>query len=69
MTKMDERWCEAEPAVKWRFQKLVFPAGLDFDGESFGTISTNKIIGALHECKAPSDILASPRGFEPLSPA
>ncbi len=66
LVKMDQMWEKGTPRVRWQFQKLVFPAGLDFDGNSLGTPEINNVIGTLGKTSAQIDRLASPRGFEPL---
>jgi site-specific DNA recombinase len=61
-----------DPSVRFRFQKWLFPAGLTYDGEKFGTtrlplilrVKQNTLAGALSD----NSLLVIPRGIEPLLP-
>ena len=47
MTKTHQLWEPADPDQKRRFQKLIFPEGLTFDGEAIGTPATALLFSAL----------------------
>lgn len=61
-----------DPAVRFRFQKWLFPTGLSYDGEKFGTttlplilrVKQNTLAGALPD----KSLLVIPPGIEPGLP-
>ena len=59
LLSMDKFWEKAGPELRWKFQKLIFPEDLEFDGKNFGTVEINKIIGALQQRKAPFSCMVS----------
>ena len=59
---------EFPPRARLRFQRLVYPEGLAFDGETFGTAATAPVFGLLEAAAAGKKGLASPTGFEPVLP-
>lgn len=40
-------WSEASPEMKLRIQDVLFPSGVHFDGETFGTARTNMVFSEL----------------------
>jgi hypothetical protein len=48
-----------------RFQTLLFPAGLPFDGEGFGTTEISPVFKMLEAATDVTGSWASPAGFEP----
>jgi hypothetical protein len=68
LPRSDKAWRQMNAWQRQVFQKAVFPAGIRFDGKKFGTAETSWIFKALEGTKAPKSKVASPRGFEPLSP-
>ena len=54
---------------KRRFQAVLFPEGLPFDGEGFGTAATCPLFGKLQPSRSRQERMVSPTGFEPVSPA
>ncbi len=71
-------WSDLDPDRKARLQRFLFPDGITFDGERFGTAPTCGIFGLAGPTRAekgpPTPALAgvgggmvTPRGFEPLS--
>jgi site-specific DNA recombinase len=62
-------WVESSLEQRQRLQKTLFPNGVDFDGEEFGTDSTPLFFTLLAHDLNDDYGLASPTGFEPvLSP-
>ena len=57
------------PAQKRRFQSLIFPDGITFDGERFGTTETASIFKKLEPATDVTGSMASPRRFELRLPA
>lgn len=51
-----------------RFQQLVFPEGLEFDGGNYRTAPTCSMFTYLRQIGAAKDHLASPTGIEPVLP-
>jgi hypothetical protein len=51
--------------TKQRLQQVLFPEGLKFDGERFGTAVTCLAFKQMAECEGENSSLASPPGFEP----
>ena len=62
-------WKEFTGPQKQRFQAVLFPEGLAFDGEEFGTARTNLFIRELHGITQAKERMVTPPGFEPGSPA
>ena len=60
-------WSDAKLDLRQRFQNLIFPAGITFDGKFFGTVKMSSIFNYLQPKNLPQFPLAAPRGFEPLS--
>jgi hypothetical protein len=61
-------WSECSLEQKQRFQSILFPEGLRFDGESFGTAVTCIAFNYLRDVSARNANLASRTGVEPVSP-
>ena len=61
-------WFDADCDQKQRLQKVFFPEGLTFDGESFGTAVTGSMFSCLEAVVQEKTTLASPTGFEPVLP-
>ncbi len=62
-------WVESALEQKQRLQRTLFPSGVEFDGEEFGTASTSLFFTLLERDLEDDYGLASPTGFEPvLSP-
>jgi hypothetical protein len=58
-------WIEASLEQKQRFPSALFPKGLAFDGERFGTAPTCLAFSYLREVSRPNSSLASRTGVEP----
>ncbi len=69
LTNMAESWNHMNPEQKRRFQSLIFPDGLAFDGEGFGTTKTTTLFKLLEPATRAGSGLASPRRFELRLPA
>lgn len=72
-------WTELDAGRKARLQHFIYPDGITFDGEAFGTAPTCGIFAlagvARAETGPPTPVgagvgggMVTPRGFEPLSP-
>ena len=59
-------WTEMNLDQKQRFQKVLFPSGVTFNGESFGTAETCIFFKMLQISAAQESSVASPTGFEPV---
>ena len=58
-------WQELGPQQRLKLQGVVFPEGLTYDGESFGTAVTSPVFSYLREISTQKEGVASPTGFEP----
>ncbi len=62
-------WLESTLDQRQRLQRTLFPDGIEYDGEEFGTASTPLFFCLLASVTDADYHLASPTGFEPvLSP-
>ena len=61
---ISETWLESDFEIKKRFQKFLFPEGLMFNGQEFGTSKLPLCIGVILSKKSS---LVDPSGFEPLT--
>ncbi len=61
-------WTEADLDQRQRLQAVLFPEGLTFDGETFGTAVTCLAFSFFRSVEGGKSTLASPWGFEPQSP-
>ncbi len=59
-------WRSGNLDQRRRLQTAVFPEGVSFDGEEFGTAVTSPIFKGLAELSVASSSVASPTGFEPV---
>ena len=53
----------------FKFQGLLFPEGLPFDGSAFGTAKTSPVFSYLRSVSDTESKMASPRRFELRLPA
>ena len=58
-------WMEANLEQRQQIQSAIFPEGLAFDGQGFGTARTCLAFKWLEQSKSVENDLASPPGFEP----
>ncbi len=61
-------WKSADPEERLRLQWLMFPDGVQYNGEAFGTAVTSPVFGWLRSLEQGEEGMVTPRGFEPLSP-
>jgi hypothetical protein len=61
-------WTQCSSDQKQRFQRVLFPDGLIFDGEGYRTASTCLAFSYLREISCEEVSLASRTGVEPVSP-
>ena len=66
LTNASQLWLNATLDQKQRLQSVVFPEGLSFDGDEFGTAVTCLAFRSLGEDRQPESSVASPTGFEPV---
>ena len=62
-------WNEYDPRRKRHLQRVLFPEGLAYDGESFGTPVTCLFFSDLEDFQGEKPRMVSPTGFEPVLPA
>ena len=58
-------WLEASPRQKLRFQQVLFPNGITFNGERVGTIRTCIAFSYLQQIQEEKSEMVGPPGFEP----
>lgn len=61
-------WTESTLEQRQRLQKTLFPNGIEFDGEQFGTDVSPLLFRLLDGISEDDFCLASPAGFEPALP-
>ena len=61
-------WVQATAEQRVRLQAVLFPEGVPFDGSRFGTAVTCLAFAQLADSAEQKDGVASPTGFEPVSP-
>ncbi len=61
-------WVEGDPEMRLVYQRFIFPEGLTYDGESFGTAVTSPVFGWLRSLEQGNEKVVTRRGFEPLLP-
>lgn len=61
-------WTEFSLEQKQRFQKILFPQGVQFSEGAFRTAATCLIFSMLQQTEAQKERMVAPRGFEPLLP-
>src|SRR6185503_331992 len=61
-------WNQCSPEQKTRFQRVLFPEGLVFDGEGYRTARTCLAFSYLQKFSRGNSSLASRTGIEPVSP-
>ena len=60
-------WLEASLDQRQRLQQVLFPEGLSFDGEEFGTAVTSLAFNHFEALRPTGTDLASPRGILPFT--
>ena len=66
MTNAARLWTELEIDGKQELQQAIFPEGVSFDGEEFGTAVTSLAFKHFEALRPTGPDLASPTGFEPV---
>ena len=61
-------WLDGTIDQKQRFQQMLFPSGIAFDGKQFGTAPTCLAFSYLQQVSTVKSSLASRTGVEPVSP-
>ena len=59
-------WAELDHMRKRRFQEVLFPDGVRFDGDSIGTATTSSVFTYLSEVSIKEEGMVTPTGFEPV---
>lgn len=67
LTDAARLWAELNIDGKQELQQALFPEGLSFDGEEFGTAVTSLAFKPFEALGPTETDLASPTGFEPVS--
>ena len=67
LTDVSRLWMELQLDQKQRLQKVLFPEGLKFDGQEFGTAVTCLAFKQFRGSGGSGSNLASPRGNSNLS--
>ena len=62
-------WVELDHVRKRRFQEVLFPNGVRFDGDTIGTATTSSLFSYLSEISEEKEEMVTPTGFEPVLPA
>ena len=65
VTNAARLWSDADPAHKELLQGSIFPAGVTFSDDGFGTSVTSLMFSELRDSDAEKLQVASPTGFEP----
>lgn len=65
LTDASRLWLSASLDQKQRLQSVLSPAGLKFDGQTFGTAVTCLAFRELEQSDATENDVVSPPGFEP----
>lgn len=68
LARPGDSWRAFDLDGKQRLQRLVFPKGIEFDGEMFRTAVTSPVFTALEASAVRDEGLASPTGIEPVLP-
>lgn len=66
LSNLSSLWIASNVADRIRLQETLFPTGLAWDGERFGTAVTNGAFSWLQGIADGESSLASPTGFEPV---
>ena len=66
LTNASRLWLALDLDQKLRFQSVLFPSGVTFDGESFRTPETSSIFNYLRALSAENGNVASPTGLDQL---
>jgi hypothetical protein len=66
LINIDRLWPEVGLAQKQQLQLALFPQGVQFNGDTFGTAVTCLAFRQLGEDSASKSNVASPTGFEPV---
>jgi hypothetical protein len=66
LTDAARLWRDVAPEEKLQLQQAIFPEGLRFDGEQFGTAVTCLAFKQLGQPSNKKSSVASPTGFEPV---
>jgi site-specific DNA recombinase len=63
----EKLWKDSALNQKQRFQKVLFPQGLKFGNQEFGTSESAPIYTLISQSQTPVNTLVAPRGIEPRS--
>src|SRR5450830_427323 len=65
--KMGSLWAQSDVSIQTRLQRFVFPDGMSFDGERFGTSALPACLQLREEVISPKGRMAQLTGVEPVS--
>jgi site-specific DNA recombinase len=68
MQNLEGLWMQGALSEKQRLQRAMFPYGVPYLNGQFGTCVTGKVFSMFDEVSGPFEGMASPTGFEPVSP-
>lgn len=68
LVSVGSMWMEATPQQKERIQRVVLPRGVPYANGVFGNAELLSVFSYLREIESTQQSLASPTGFEPVSP-
>lgn len=69
LTRAAALWANANLQDRRALQHAIFPSGLSWTAQGFGTAVTSTAFSYLRELAGSSEGVASPAGFEPALPA
>jgi len=65
--KMGSLWAQSDVSIQTQLQRFVFPDGMSFDGERFGTSALPACLQLREEVISPKGRMARPAGVEPAT--
>jgi site-specific DNA recombinase len=67
LDKMGSLWAQSDVSIQTQLQRFVFPDGMSFDGERFGTSALPACLQLREEVISPKGRMARPAGVEPAT--
>ena len=67
LTNAARLWRAAESSQKAQLQRVLFPAGVPFDGKAFGTALTSSAFSYLEEFQSQKSKMVDQTGIEPVT--
>lgn len=66
LSTLKSSWQSGDLPLKQKLQAAIFPSGLKFDSESFGTAVTSSVFNVLQGIEDGNTCMATPTGIEPV---